>query len=129
MVDANAGDAGALSNISTGFDALSAEYGDSMQLRQQANTSQIFPFLKAPFINPNILSITKKYSSLEKEGTILAGSLMQGVISIKNTSSQPLSKLLIAENFPSFLEQPITEYTLKRGSTSSIRSFINSSDG
>ena len=100
-----------------------------MQLRQQTFASKTLPFLKAPFISPNTLVITKKYSSLEKDGSIMAGSLIQGVVSIKNTSSQSISKLLIAENFPSFLEQPISRYTLKRGGASLPRSFIGSSDG
>ncbi len=128
VVDQNAGDEGALSNIATEFNTLSAQYGDSMQLRQQTNTFKTLPFLKAPFINPNTVSITKKYSSLEKDGSIIAGSLIQGVISVKNTSSQPLSKLLIAENFPPFLEQSITQYILKRGGSSLSRLFISSSD-
>ena len=51
------------------------------------------------------------------------------MISVKNTSSFPLSKLIIAEKFPTYLEGPITTYTLKRAGVSVEKSFETSSDG
>jgi hypothetical protein len=70
--------------------------------------------LRAPFIDKNVLSISKKYTSLEKGGAIMQDAAIQGVITIKNTSQSPLSKLVIVEQFPSYLKKPISTYTLKR---------------
>jgi hypothetical protein len=79
-----------------------------------SSSSTTLSLLKASFIDKNTLSITKKYTSLEKDGTIMQGTPIQVVISVKNTSQKPLSKLVIAENFPSYLERPISTYNLKR---------------
>ncbi len=48
---------------------------------------------------------------------------------MKNNSSSSLSKLIIAEKFPTYLEQPISVYTLKRAGVNTDRSFSDSSDG
>jgi|GEM_PF-1101198 len=102
-VDANAGAGTSLSSIGSEYDALAGQYGSSLRVSQSAISTKTLSLLKAPFIDKNILSINKKYSSLEKDGSIIEGALIQGVITIKNTSSTPLSKLVIAENFPSYL--------------------------
>lgn len=114
VVDENAGSGGALSNVSAEYNSLATQYGSSLHTSQSAISTKTYSLLKAPFIDKNILAISKKYSSLEKEGTIMEGSRIQGVISLKNTSSSTLSKLLVSENFPSYLDAPITQYTLKR---------------
>jgi len=130
-VDENAGAGDSLSSIASEFDSLTELYGNSIHIRQSsANSSShtTLSLLKAPFIDKNILSISKKYSSLEKDGAIIQGANIQGVISIKNTSSAPLSKLIIVENFPSYLERPISTYTLKRGWSGIERKFIDDSE-
>lgn len=116
-VDENAGSGDSLSNIASEYNSLAEQYGESIRVRQSSassSTSSTLSLLKAPFIDKNTLSITKKYASLEKDGTIMQGTPIQGVISVKNTSQKSLSKLVIAENFPSYLERPISTYNLKR---------------
>jgi hypothetical protein len=127
-VDANAGAGNALSNIAAEYNSLAGQYGSALRTSQPANPTKTLSLLKAPFIDKNILSISKKYSSLERGGTIIQGALIQGVISVKNTSSNPLSKIVIAENFPPYLERPIPTYTLKRGWSATQRNFIDSSE-
>jgi hypothetical protein len=128
-VGANAESGGALVNIASEYDSLVTQYGDSLQVSQKTVPTKTFSLLKAPFVSKNILSISKKYTSLEKDGTIMEGSRIQGTLSIKNTSSASLSKLIIAENFPSYLDGPITNYSLKRGAVVTQRIFVDSSEG
>ncbi len=98
-------------------------------MNQNNVSSKTISLLKAPFVDTSVLSISKKYTSLENDGTIVAGSNIQGVISLKNVSSKSLSKIVVAENFPSYLVMPIDTYTLRQGGKSSERKFVDYSEG
>lgn len=115
--------------LAAGYNDLQTQYGGSLTVSDANTNTETLSLLRAPFIDTKILDISKKYSSLEKDGIIIPGSLIQGSISVKNTSSSPLSKLIIAEKFPTYLEQPIPVYTLKRAGVSTERSFADSSGG
>lgn len=127
-VDKNAGAGMSLANLNQEYTNLAHQYGSSLEITQQNNATKIFSLLKAPFVDTNTLSVSKKYISLEKNGIIMSGSLVQGTIFVKNVSSKTLSKLIIAENFPSYLEKNITSYTLKQWTRVSERKFVDYSD-
>jgi hypothetical protein len=107
-VDENAGAGTSLSNIAREYNSLASQYGTSARLRTDTSTTQsstkTLLLLKAPFINKNIVSITKKYTSLETDGVITQGAQIQGAITIKNTSAQTLSKVVLLEKIPSYLQ-------------------------
>lgn len=70
-VDQNAGVGSSLANVSAEYNTLAAQYGSSLHISQSASAIKTYSLLKAPFIDKNILAISKKYSSLEKDGTIM----------------------------------------------------------
>lgn len=115
--------------LTTGYDDIQRQYGDALDISDTKIHTETLALLKAPFIDKKILEITKKFTSLETDGIVIPGSSIQGVISVKNTSAVPLSKLIIAEKFPSYLEQPIATYTLKRAGVSTNRLFADSLGG
>lgn len=72
-------------------------------------------FLKAPFINPKNLLITKKYVSLEASDTLIAGSPIEATLEFKNTSKSAIKNILLLEQFPSFMNIVDRSYEIQFG--------------
>ena len=73
---------------------------------------ETFPLLRAPFVNPKNLLITKKYTSLESGDTLVSGSPIEVTLELKNTSSSNISGVIVQEKIPSFLEVADMKYDL-----------------
>lgn len=127
-VDPSAGSGNALKNIGREYAALSEQYGSSFTLKKWADTIRNFSLIKAPFIDSSKIVISKKYQSLEKNGNIIPWAVIQGTISLKNISPDTLTQVIIAEVFPSYLEGPIIQYSLKQWSQIAQKAFLDSSE-
>ena len=83
-----------------------------------------FDLLRAPFIIPGYLSVTKKYRSLEESGQVLSGSPIEVTLTLKNVSKQNMSNILLLEKFADYLSVSDMSYSLLRGTTKETRTFI-----
>jgi len=57
--------------LAAGYNALQAQYGGALTISDTNTNSETLSLLKAPFIDKKILDITKRYTSLEKDGMII----------------------------------------------------------
>lgn len=123
MYDGNA--SGLANSLRTGFDAFERENDSTVSV--VADTDQKYDtvhLLKAPFIIPSALSVTKQYKSLEASGQVLSGSPIEVKIILKNNSTQNISNILLLENFADYLSPSGTEYDVVRSTGKETRKFI-----
>lgn len=80
--------------------------------------------LKAPFIIPSSLSVTKQYKSLEPSGQVLSGSPIEVKIMLKNNSNQNITNILLLEKFAEYLSPSGAEYDVVRSTGKETRKFI-----
>lgn len=122
------GDATTLSNsLQFGYDAVEDAAGDTVTVSSGDQTYDTFDLLKAPFIIPGYLSVTKKYRSLEESGQVLSGSPIEVTLTLKNVSKQNMSNILLLEKFADYLSVSDMSYTLTQGTKKETRSFITDS--
>lgn len=123
------GNATTLSNsLQFGYDSLEANSADSISVSSGAESDfESFDLLRAPFIIPGNLLVTKQYKSLEESGQVLSGSPIQVQITLKNTSKKNISNILLLEKFADYLSVSDLEYDLVRGTTKETRKFITDS--
>lgn len=114
--------------LQTGYDALAVQWGDSIKLvtGNDPKTSAI-DLLKAPFIQPKNILITKQYISLEESGQVISWSPIEVQLNITNTSSQPISGITLLERFADYIEVKDGTYDLVRGDTTEQRKFYKDS--
>ena len=123
------GDATALGNkLKAGFDKLQQEQGDSIKVLGATNTYDTFYLLKAAFVSPKNIRITKKYTSLEASSTLVTGSPVEVTLEIKNVSSAPVKNILLSEKFPTFLKISDFDYDVTLGSTTTTGTFLSQGD-
>lgn len=80
--------------------------------------------LKAPFIIPSTLSVTKQYKSLEASEQVLSGSPIEVKIMLKNNSNQNISNILLLEKFAEYLSPSWVEYDIVRNTGKETRKFV-----
>lgn len=113
------------SSLRSGYDSFEKQ-NDSI-VSVIANTDQKYDtihLLKAPFIIPSSLSVTKQYKSLEASGQVLAGSPIEVKIILKNNSTQNISNILLLEKFADYLSPSDTEYDIVRNAGKETRKFV-----
>ncbi len=71
QVDKNAGAGDGMKNITNEYNALARQYGDAVIVPSSVNNQHTLRLIKAPFIDTSRIEIYKKYTSLEKEGSIM----------------------------------------------------------
>lgn len=122
------GDATTLtSSLQFGYDALSDSAGPAATVSTSTESYDTFDLLRAPFIIPGYLSITKQYTSLEQSGQIISGSPIQVTITLKNVSKQNMSNILLLEKFADYLSVSDMGYTLISGAKKETRTFLTDS--
>jgi len=119
------GDATTLSSsLQFGYDAVEDVAEDSVTVSSGDQTYDTFDLLRAPFIIPGYLSVTKKYRSLEESGQVLSGSPIEVTLTLKNVSKQNMSNILLLEKFADYLSVSDMSYSLLRGTTKETRNFL-----
>lgn len=119
------GDATTLSSsLQFGYDAVGDTAGETVTVSSGDQTYNTFDLLRAPFIIPGYLSVTKKYRSLEESGQVLSGSPIEVTLTLKNVSKQNMSNILLLEKFADYLSVSDMSYSLLRGTTKETRTFI-----
>jgi hypothetical protein len=122
------GDATTLSSsLQFGYDAVEDATEDTVTVSSGGQTYDTFDLLRAPFIIPGYLSVTKKYRSLEESGQVLSGSPIEVTLTLKNVSKQNMSNILLLEKFADYLSVSDMSYSLLRGTTKETRSFLSDS--
>lgn len=122
------GDATTLSSsLQFGYDAVEDATEDTVTVSSGDQTYDTFDLLRAPFIIPGYLSVTKKYRSLEESGQVLSGSPIEVTLTLKNVSKQNMSNILLLEKFADYLSVSDMSYSLLRGTTKETRSFLSDS--
>lgn len=86
-----------------------------------------YSLLRAPFVIPGYLSITKQYKSLETSGQVLAGSPVEVNIVLKNVSKRSMSNIMLLEKFADYLSVTDLKYDLVQGAKKETRSFLEDS--
>ncbi len=112
------------SSLQFGYGAVSDSAGSAATVSGGTESYDTFDLLRAPFIIPGYLSITKQYTSLEQSGQILAGSPIQVTITLKNVSKQNMSNILLLEKFADYLSVSDMSYSLVAGSKKETRNFL-----
>lgn len=115
------------SSLQFGYDAVSDSAGSTATVSTGSESYDTFDVLRAPFIVPGYLSITKKYTSLEQSGQILAGSPIQVTITVKNVSKQNMNSILLLEKFADYLSVSDLSYSLVSGGKKETRTFLTDS--
>lgn len=119
------GDATTLSSsLQFGYDAVEDVAEDSVTVSSGDQTYDTFDLLRAPFIIPGYLSVTKKYRSLEESGQVLSGSPIEVTLTLKNVSKQNMSNILLLEKFADYLSVSDMSYSLLRETTKETRNFL-----
>lgn len=127
MYDGNA--TNLANSLRFGYDAFESD-NDSI-VSVTAETGQQYDtvnLLKAPFIIPTSLSVMKQYKSLEASGQVLSGSPIEVKITLKNTSSQNISNILLLEKFADYIDISELQYDLVRREKKETRKFITDSN-
>lgn len=78
-----------------------------------------FDTLNAAFIDPRNLLVTKKYTAVDSTSAITNGSEVRVDIFIKNTSSQPVSDIVLREKIAPYLEVSTDTSTVTIGTKTS----------
>ncbi len=119
------GDATTLSSsLQFGYDAVGDTAGETVTVSSGDQTYDTFDLLRAPFIIPGYLSVTKKYRSLEESGQVLSGSPIEVTLTLKNVSKQNMSNILLLEKFADYLSVSDMSYSLLRATAKETRSFL-----
>lgn len=123
------GDATTLaSSLQFGYDSLATDSVNTVSVeRGDATQYDSYNLLRAPFIIPGYLSITKQYKSLEASGQILAGSPIEVNIVLKNVSKKNMSNIMLLEKFADYLSVTDMKYDLVQGTKKETRSFLEDS--
>lgn len=103
------------SSLRSGYDLFEKQNDSTVSI--VTGTDQKYDtihLLRAPFIIPSSLSVTKQYTSLEESGQVLSGSPIEVKIILKNNSSQNISNILLLEKFADYLSLSGTEYDIVR---------------
>lgn len=112
------GDATSLaSSLRSGYDSFENQNDSIVSVVTDSDQKyDTIHLLKAPFIIPSSLSVTKQYKSLEASGQVLSGSPIEVKIILKNNSAQNISNILLLEKFAEYLSPSSTEYDIVRSS-------------
>ncbi|MCB9807453.1 hypothetical protein H6768_06330 [Candidatus Peribacteria bacterium] len=123
------GDATTLNNsLRFGYDSLVSDSTSTISVQSGDDVEyDSYNLLKAPFVVPGYLSITKQYKSLESSGQILAGSPIEVKITLKNVSQKNMSNIILLERFADYLSVSDMKYDLVFGTKKETRSFLEDS--
>jgi hypothetical protein len=118
-----------VNTLTNSYDKLQKTQNTSIRVldKTQTTTPQ-WSLLKAPFINPNFVLITKKYNSLDSSKSITSGSPVAVTLAIKNTSSNPIKNIVLLEEIPPFLQVSEKTYTLTHSGKTEQISFTRQGD-
>lgn len=123
MYDGNA--TNLASSLRFGYDSFEDQNDSIVSVDAGTNQkSDTMYLLKAPFIIPSSLSVTKQYKSLEASGQVLSGSPIEVKIILKNNSTQNISNIVLLEKFADYLSPSGTQYDIVRSTGKETRKFI-----